>query len=147
MCSQWFFTRTGFNSCLIGFLILSNGQDLILVIESRAGGAPYNSVYQKGYLFQASGTWKGRDFTRWSIWINHNTDRLFTVPIFFVRSSRSSAHDYLHWQLFCNRPVALVLDDLRENRRLWTVYNTITLIESSGSEREVHLPDFRLVST
>ena len=27
------------------------------------------------------------------------------------------------------------------------MYNTITLIESSGSEREVHLADFRLVST
>ena len=23
---------------------------------------------EKGYLFQASGTWKGRDFTSWSIW-------------------------------------------------------------------------------
>ena len=34
-----------------------------------------------------------------------------------------------------------------ETRGLWTVYNTITLIESSGSEREVHLADFRLVST
>ena len=35
MCSQWFFTRTGINSCFIGFLMPSNVQDLILVIESR----------------------------------------------------------------------------------------------------------------
>ena len=29
-------------------------------------------------------------------------------PLFFVRSSRSSAHDHLQWQPFCNRPLQLV---------------------------------------
>ena len=36
------------------------------------GGTPYNGLYgeappRKGYLFQASGIWKWRDFTSWSI--------------------------------------------------------------------------------
>ena len=40
-----------------------------------AVGTPYNGLCayakgsaRKGYLFQASGLWKGRDFTSWSLW-------------------------------------------------------------------------------
>ena len=32
------------------------------------GSTPYICSAQKGYLFQASGIWKSRDFTCWSIW-------------------------------------------------------------------------------
>ena len=31
------------------------------------GCTPYNGSARKEYLFQASGIWEGRDFTRWSI--------------------------------------------------------------------------------
>jgi len=41
-------------------------------IQSGGGSNPYNGLYgeappERGTPFQASGTWKGRDFTCWSI--------------------------------------------------------------------------------
>lgn len=36
--------------------------------HSMTGSTPYICSAQKGYLFRASGIWKSRDFTCWSIW-------------------------------------------------------------------------------
>ena len=36
--------------------------------HSMTGSTPCVCFAQKGYFFKASGTWKSRDFTCWSIW-------------------------------------------------------------------------------
>ena len=61
MCSQWFFTRTGINSCFIGFLMPSNVQDLILVIES--GGDRECFMESAGVRYLRTSCWRIRNRT------------------------------------------------------------------------------------
>lgn len=46
------------------------------------GGTPYNGrggSARQGYLLQASGIWKGSDFTSWSIWKGREGKSLISV--------------------------------------------------------------------
>ena len=76
MCSKWFFTRTGFNSCFIGFLMPSNVQDLILVIESRGG---------REYFMESAGV----RYLRTNCWsIRNRTSELSERVRFLIQKQR-----------------------------------------------------------